>query len=96
MHPETLRKAFVRAEGVSLSDYLRKKRVDVMKHLLVTTDLKCYAVCRQVGIKRADTGVKLFKRTTGMTMDEYRQSHGNVDRAQVQLATGLHTRIANR
>ncbi len=29
---------------------------------------------RQVGIKREDTGVKLFKR---MTMNEYRRLHGN-------------------
>lgn len=74
---ETLRKTFARAEGVPLSDYLRKKRVEVMKHLLETTDVKCYAICRQVGIKREDTGVKLFKRMTGMTMDQYRRLHGN-------------------
>lgn len=79
---ETLRKAFARTEGVPLSDYLRKKRVDVMKHLLTTTDLKCYTICQQVGITREDTGVKLFKRKTGMTMDEYRRSHSNVDRAR--------------
>lgn len=72
-----LRKTFARAEGVPLSDYLRKKRVEVMKQLLGTTDLKCYAICRQVGIKREDTGVKLFKRITGMTMDQYRRLHGN-------------------
>jgi YesN/AraC family two-component response regulator len=72
-----LRKIVVRKEGVALSDYLRKKRVEVMKHLLETTDLKCYAICRQVGIKREDTGVKLFKRMTGMTMDHFRRLHGN-------------------
>lgn len=95
---ETLRKAFARTEGVPLSDYLRKKRVDVMKHLLTTTDLKCYAICQQVGITREDTGVKLFKRKTGMTMDEYRRSHSNVDRARGggQIAIGPQSKIVNR
>lgn len=32
--------------------------------------IKCYSICLLGGIKREDTGVKLFKRMTGMTMDQ--------------------------
>lgn len=74
MHPETLRKAFQRKNnGQSLWEYVLRRRLERMKHLLRTTDMKCLAICYEVGIMREDEGSRFFKRRTRMTMKQYRQ-----------------------
>lgn len=68
---ETLRKEFVRREKVNLSMYVASCRVDRMKMLLELTGEKCSAICFEVGL-REDAGARLFRRMTGMTMQEFR------------------------
>ena len=70
---ETLRKAFRRAEGVPLSTFIARARVEQAKRLLLDSELRCFEICYQVGYSREDVGARAFKRITGMTMLEYRR-----------------------
>ncbi|MEW5799151.1 MAG: AraC family transcriptional regulator [Bacteroidota bacterium] len=71
---ETLKKIFSREENISLSDYNVGSKVQAMKEMLVITEESCKYICYSFGL-REDTGAKLFKKVTGMTMVEYRQRH---------------------
>lgn len=71
---ETLRKTFLRQERMPLAEYIILKKVEVMKeHLLMVND-PCFVVCYEYGL-REDSGAKIFKRVTGMTMRQYRKRH---------------------
>lgn len=68
---ETLRKSFLRYERMSLYEYIIHRKIAVMKeHLKVAND-PCFVVCYEYGL-REDTGAKMFKRVTGLTMREFR------------------------
>jgi AraC-like DNA-binding protein len=71
---ETLRKAFRREEGIPLSTFIARARVEQAKRLLVDSELRCFEICYQVGYSREDVGARAFKRATGMTMLQYRRS----------------------
>ncbi len=71
---DTLKKVFRRTEGLPLSRYLTLARVAKMKALLADGKLKCFEICYQVGFEREDTGSKVFKRETGLTMVEFRNT----------------------
>ena len=70
--PETLRKDFVRLTGKSLSDFVRNCRIEQAKNLLTNSNLTCRDVCKAVGFSREDVGAHVFKRNTGLTMDQFR------------------------
>jgi methylphosphotriester-DNA--protein-cysteine methyltransferase len=42
--PETFRKDFRREEGIPLSYYLRAQKVEAVKNLLATSNMKCNAI----------------------------------------------------
>ncbi len=73
---ETLRKKFFRKEGVHLNVYIHRRKVQAMKELLLISDEPCYVVCYNVGL-REDSGAKIFKRITGMTMLGFREKYKN-------------------
>ncbi len=68
----TLRKTFLKKEKVSLGRYITAQKVNAMKEMLMMDRRKCYFICFDFGL-REDTGAKVFKRSTGMTMKEYRK-----------------------
>lgn len=69
---ETLRKTFRNTEGLTLWQYVTIQRVQRAKELLQETDLLCYQVSFTAGFPNEVTGARSFKKTTGMTMVEYR------------------------
>lgn len=69
---DTLRKSFLRKERIPLADYIVQRKIQAMKDLLVTADHPCFYICYEYGY-REDTGAKVFKRNTGMTMLEYKR-----------------------
>ncbi len=69
---ETLRKRFLRDERVSLSEYINRCKITAMKEYLSLTDVPCYFICYLYGY-REDSGAKVFKKLTGMTMAQYRE-----------------------
>ncbi len=79
---ETLRKAFVRKENITLSQYLRIVRIEQAKLMLSKTRKTCYEVCCEVGFGREDVGARTFKRETGMTMNQFRLVQSKVSKCQ--------------
>lgn len=73
---ETLRKRFRREEGVPIGKYIRLTRIDEARRLLIETDDPVHVVCRKVGFSSDSSGIRAFKRETGLTMNEYREQYG--------------------
>jgi AraC-like DNA-binding protein len=71
---DKLKKMFYKSERVSLSRYIRESKVCRMKERLLTSEALCKVICLDLGI-REDVGARLFKNTTGMTMEEFRKSY---------------------
>jgi AraC-like DNA-binding protein len=74
--PETFRKDFLRVEGESPWQFIRVRKVERIKHLLVDTDWKCVSIAHEVGM-REESATRLFREITGKTMDEFRRLHGD-------------------
>jgi AraC-like DNA-binding protein len=74
MPSETLRKKFLREEGIHLHEYIYQRKVKLMKELLLNSDEPCFAVCYSVGL-REDSGAKVFKKITDLTMQEFREKY---------------------
>ncbi len=72
---ETLRKRFRRAAGVPIGRYIRQARIDRARKLLITTDDPVHVVCRRVGFASDSSGIRAFKRATGLTMAQYRRGY---------------------
>lgn len=71
---DKLKKTFYKTERVSLSRYIRESRVCRIKERLLTSEAPCKVICLDLGL-REDVGARLFKNTTGMTMEEFRKSY---------------------
>jgi AraC-like DNA-binding protein len=69
----TLRRAFRDQERRTLGSYIAMRRVERAKLLLCQTSLTCYQICDAVGWSGENSGARVFKRFTDMTMGEYRQ-----------------------
>lgn len=64
---------FKKEVGCTLSEYVRKKRMDYAEHLLKTTDLQVQSVAACVGIVDLNYFTRLFKAHTGKTPTAYRK-----------------------
>lgn len=73
---ETLRKSFLKKERIPLANYITMKKVQAMKQHLITADDPCFFVCYEYGY-REDSGAKIFKKLTGMTMLEFKTKYKN-------------------
>ncbi|MEI7907393.1 MAG: AraC family transcriptional regulator [Bacteroidota bacterium] len=71
-----LRKSFLRIEQMPMAEYITRNKVEAMKLMLLHTDHPCFYICYEFGF-REDSGAKVFKKTTGMTMLEYRRRYQN-------------------
>ncbi|MGD1045415.1 MAG: AraC family transcriptional regulator [Bacteroidota bacterium] len=74
---ETLRKLFYRVNQQPLMKYVQKERIKKVMDLLTTTDLKCFEIAFKAGFQREDSASRAFKKSTGYTMEEYRDSQRN-------------------
>lgn len=61
------------AYGASPLQYLNKRRIEVAKHLLITTDYRIHEVGSMVGIDNTNHFITLFRKYTGATPLEYKQ-----------------------
>ena len=64
---------FHREVGVTISEYIRERRMKHAAHLLSTTHLQIQTVAQHCGIMDVQYFSKLFKRAMGMTPKEYRE-----------------------
>lgn len=72
---QTLRKAFRREKGLTIRDYLRRKRIDEMRRLLLGTDEPVSKVSPRVGYSSDSSAIRAFQGATGMTIQQYRRRY---------------------
>ncbi len=65
---------FKKETGVTLTDYVNNKRIKYAMQLLATTKLQIQTAAQYSGIDDVHYFTKLFKKYTGQTPKEYRQS----------------------
>ena len=67
-------RAFHAAYGETPHQYLRGKRLERAKELLVTTPMPITEICDQIGFQSLGSFSSLFRRITGETPAQYRAS----------------------
>lgn len=65
-------RAFRAAFGKTPHQYLRDRRLDRARELLVTTPMPVTEICSQIGFQSLGSFSSLFRRSTGETPAEYR------------------------
>lgn len=73
-NPSYLSRFFKQEHGVNLSEYIDECRIRKAKELLCNGDLKVRDVALLVGYEAAHSFTRFFKKSTGMTPQEYRDS----------------------
>ncbi|URN93126.1 MAG: response regulator [Candidatus Pristimantibacillus lignocellulolyticus] len=73
-NPSYLSRFFKQEYGIKLSEYIDECRTRKAKELLCNGDLKVRDVALLVGYDAAHSFTRFFKKTTGMTPQEYRDS----------------------
>ena len=74
LSPGYLSALFRRETGQTLTDFVNKRRMDFARHLLQTTTLQIQTIAQHCGITDVQYFSRLFKKYTGMTPKEYRNS----------------------
>ena len=67
-----LSRVFKKETGLSLIEYISKKRIEESIRLLNTTDMKVYEIAEKVGFRDSHYFSICFKKQTGRTVKEYR------------------------
>lgn len=65
---------FRRETGHTLTDFVNQRRMDFAKHLLKTTSLQIQTIAQHCGITDVQYFSRMFKKYTGMTPKEYRNT----------------------
>lgn len=74
MSPDHLTKLFKKETGMSLSDYIIQKRILLAQKLLSSTELSVVEIAQKAGFSYSSYFVRIFKKKTGITPQEYRKS----------------------
>ncbi|UOK60932.1 AraC family transcriptional regulator [Paenibacillus sp. OVF10] len=73
-NPSYLSRFFKQEMGINVSEFIDDCRIRKAKELLQNTNLMVREVALQVGYEAAHSFTRLFKKITGMTPQEYRES----------------------
>ena len=74
---------FKKETGMTLTAYIRQKRIRHARHLLSTTNLQIQTVALHCGMMDVHYFTKAFKKETGMTPKQYRESLTDTKKAHV-------------
>ncbi|MFH5183670.1 response regulator [Paenibacillus sp. TAB 01] len=74
MNPSYCSYLFKEKTGINFIDYVNKTRIDKAKAMLKGTDNKVYKIAKDLGYDNAKYFFRVFKKVTGQTPEEYRQS----------------------
>ena len=77
VHPVHLATTFRRAFGVTIGDYVRRRRVEAAKQLLVDSDRTIGAIGLDLGFATPSHFSRIFARHIGMSPREYRRQHAS-------------------
>ncbi|MEZ7794837.1 helix-turn-helix domain-containing protein [Niallia circulans] len=73
LSPDYITRIFKKEKGLSLVNYIIKKRVDIAKELLIQTTLPVHIISDKVGYGNYSYFTKLLKKETNYTPFEYRR-----------------------
>ena len=68
-----LSKCFKSAEGISFTEYVTNKRLQIASRLLTSTSLHIYEICDQIGLEPKNFH-SLFRKKYNVTPQEYRRN----------------------
>ncbi|MCR2806814.1 response regulator transcription factor [Paenibacillus soyae] len=74
-NPAYLSRLFKQGSGQNLSDYIEEARIRQAKRLLVSGERRVHEVGARVGYESPHSFTRFFKKATGMTPQEFRESH---------------------
>lgn len=74
LHPDYMSHIFKDQMGISISDYIIKERIKKARILLTSTGFSISEIATKTGYPNTAYFTKLFKRVTGLTPKEYRNS----------------------
>lgn len=77
-NPDYLTHIFREEYGTTICAYMNSVRMDEAKKLLLDSDIKIGDVAMTVGFRDVKYFMKAFKKSTGVTPSEFRQSHYRV------------------
>ncbi len=72
INPSYLSTLFKKETGVTLTDFVNKKRIEKAKQLLKTTNLQIQTIAQSCGMLDVNYFTKVFKKHTNQTPKEYR------------------------
>jgi AraC-like DNA-binding protein len=72
--PSNLSHHFIREMGISITDFIRKKRLEYAKHLLASSSMYIQEIADECGFDDCNYFCRLFKRQYGQTPRMYRNS----------------------
>ncbi len=75
-----LRRRFREEVGISLGDYISRRRLDSAQRLLLDTTMSVSEVARCCGYDTIYSFSRFFKSSTGLSPQKYRQQRGNPER----------------
>lgn len=67
---------FRRCEGISVTEYIRKHKINQVQNLLIYSDYSYSEIASYLGFASQSHLGKQFKKATGMTLREYREEYG--------------------
>ena len=76
VNPSYLSSLFKKDTGITLTEYVNKKRVDRAKELLLSTNLQIQNIAQRCGILDVNYFTKTFKKYTDMTPKTFREVNG--------------------
>ncbi len=77
-NPSYLSRLFKKITGYNLTEYVHEARIKKAKHYLAVEDMKIHDVAEAVGFNSATNFTRFFKKHTGFTPQEYRESKREV------------------
>ena len=72
LNEDYMMQLFKKTTGVTISQYINNKRLEIVKELLVDTEIKIIDIAYHVGFDNYTHFHRLFKKNTGLTPKEYR------------------------
>lgn len=74
IHPNHLSRLFKEKEGITITEYRIKRRIEAAKELLRIPGTKVYEVAEKVGFGSVSSLNRIFKQGTGMTPKEFQNN----------------------
>ena len=78
LNPDYAARIFRNAEGVTLKEYIRNRRINRVKKLLICTAKPMDVICSETGFSYNSYFYNTFKEVEGMTPQEYRKKFQNL------------------